>query len=128
MTAPPQRVLLFVDPSSDPNAAGWPLRNILAYLNVRHSIRKIRIICYRSTISESITSIVTNEAEEVAYDINKPIASGWEKHANGKLAPRLADLGALMDPKRFVTTVIYRDSMSMPLAYFVCGIDWHNKL
>ena len=95
-----QRIFLFVDPSSDVNAAGWPLRNILAYLNVRHSVRKLRVICYRSTISESITSIVASEATAPAYDMEKPVASGWEKNANGKLAPRLADLGALMDPKR----------------------------
>lgn len=95
-----QRVLLFVDPSSDPNAPGWPLRNILAYLNVRHSIRKIRVICYRSTIGESLTSIVTIDAETPDYDLEKPTAAGWEKNANGKLAPRLADLGALMDPRR----------------------------
>lgn len=33
-------------------------------------------------------------------DASKPSAVGWERNAQGKLAPKVADLGPLMDPKR----------------------------
>lgn len=30
-------------------------------------------------------------------------AVGWEKDLRGKMAPRMADLGSMMDPKQFVS-------------------------
>lgn len=94
-----QRTLLFLDPSSDPTAPGWPLRNFLAYLAARHRIKRLRIICWRATLQESLTSIVSLESAEV-YNITSLSAVGWEKNQAGKLAPRVADLGGLMDPRR----------------------------
>lgn len=100
-----QRMLLFIDPSSDAQAAGWPLRNYLAYLAARHSILRLRIICYRSTLEESMIGTVSLDSAS-AYDTEKPAAVGWEKNAAGKLAPKLADLGALMDPRRLADQAV----------------------
>lgn len=38
--------------------------------------------------------------------MHKPAAVGWEKNTAGKLAPKLADLGALMDPKRLADQAV----------------------
>ncbi|KAH9016910.1 hypothetical protein EDB85DRAFT_2135243 [Lactarius pseudohatsudake] len=59
----------FLDPSAQPSAPGWPLRNLLAYLRAVHP-----------------------EATQTV----RPSAVGWEKNVQGKLAPmmdpkRLAD-------------------------------------
>jgi ubiquitin-like modifier-activating enzyme ATG7 len=39
------------------------------------------------------------QAFETGMTIPKSV--GWEKNAAGKLAPRLADLAPMMDPKRY---------------------------
>lgn len=49
-----------------------------------------------------MTGVVVNDAQTVAYDLENTVSGGWERNASGKLAPRMADLGALMDPKRSV--------------------------
>ena len=42
-----QPTLIFLDPSNHPAAAGWPLRNVLAYLSVRFGVTKVKVICWR---------------------------------------------------------------------------------
>ena len=81
------------------------MRNLLAYLATRHNVLRLRIICYRASRDESITSIVWLESA-LSYDSEKPLAVGWEKNTAGKLAPKLADLGALMDPKRLADQAV----------------------
>lgn len=39
-------------------------------------------------------------------DVEIPKAVGWEKNAQGKLGPRLADLAPLMDPARLADTAV----------------------
>lgn len=95
-----------MDPSSDGTAAGWPLRNFLAYLHVRHQVSRLRVICYRSLPTESLTSIVILDPASSAYDRANPTAVGWEKNTAGKLGPRMADLGGLMDPKRLADQAV----------------------
>lgn len=104
----PQRILLFVDPSSDPESPGWVLRNYLAHLYTVHNIRRLRIIRHRATWESSLTCIVslpisTDNGEELSpYGVlgQVPPTVGWEKNLHGKLAPRMVDLGGMMDPKR----------------------------
>ncbi|CAD6565237.1 MAG: Autophagy protein 7 [Cyphobasidiales sp. Tagirdzhanova-0007] len=100
-----QRILLFLDPSSDPHAAGWPLRNILAYLANRHAVRRLRVICFRADLSESLTSLASL-ASFTAYHLQEPVSVGWEKNQAGRLAPRMADLGGIMDPRRLADQAV----------------------
>lgn len=97
--------MIFVDPSSEEQAAGWPLRNYLAYLAVRHNVQKLRVICYRASREECLLGSVSLESAS-AYEVQKPTAVGWEKNTAGKLGPKLADLGALMDPKRLADQAV----------------------
>lgn len=39
-------------------------------------------------------------------DRGTPAAVGWERNAQGKLAPKVADLGPLMDPKRLADQAV----------------------
>lgn len=118
-----QRIVGFADPSCLGSVVGWPLRNLLALMHTCYGIRKLKILCYRETpgrnpdieasrilvvelpsassyrkskkgISETTTGTQSSDPEPV------PKAVGWEKNAHGKLAPRVADLGPLMDPIR----------------------------
>lgn len=93
-----------MDPSSDSQAPGWPLRNYLAYLSAKHGVRRLRVIGYRAIPNESIVGNVS--LASTAYDPIKPTAVGWEKNTAGKLAPKLADLGALMDPIRLADQAV----------------------
>lgn len=94
-----QHLLLFLDPASEPEAAGWPLRNILAYLATRHGVQRLRIISLRANLSESMIYEISL-GTLTAYNLKDPVSVGWEKNQAGKLAPRMADLGSMMDPRR----------------------------
>ncbi|KAL7007154.1 Autophagy protein 7 [Cystobasidiomycetes sp. EMM_F5] len=109
-----ERILLFVDPSSDPESPGWVLRNYLAHLYTVHNIRRLRIIRHRATWESSLTCIVslpisTDNGEELSpYGVlgQVPPTVGWEKNLHGKLAPRMVDLGGMMDPKRLADQAV----------------------
>jgi ubiquitin-like modifier-activating enzyme ATG7 len=65
---------------------------------------RVTVLCYRDALG------VTGPTHNMLVDIDlmdtstetiwPPKCTGWEKNPHGKLAPRLADLGSLMDPKR----------------------------
>ncbi|PVG00195.1 E1-like protein-activating [Serendipita vermifera] len=97
------RIVAFLDPSSDPQSPGWPLLNILAYLfHIQPSVKCHRILCWRDTVApgagqwKSRFATVLIGANTVPG--TRPSAVGWERNAQGKLSPRLADLGSSMDP------------------------------
>ncbi|ORZ01388.1 hypothetical protein BCR43DRAFT_486856 [Syncephalastrum racemosum] len=52
--------------------------------------------------------LVTELPHQHFYDAaqDEPKAVGWERNAQGKLAPRMADLGPLMDPTRLADTSV----------------------
>ena len=99
----------FLDPSPHSQNPGWPLRNLLAYLRLHHptSSRKLLILSWRDAevpgVGKSWRSRVgmISIGESVGDPREtRPVAVGWEKNAQGKLGPRLADLGGMMDPAR----------------------------
>ncbi|PWN21726.1 E1-like protein-activating [Microstroma glucosiphilum] len=125
-----ERVVLFIDPSATPSVPGWPLRNFLALLSVRFQVRQIRVICWRDELDDNAVgerSIIGNvflPAEEgqsgsrvvkgdgslpiaaTQSDSARPVAIGWERNTQGKLAPKVADLGPLMDPRRLADQAV----------------------
>lgn len=96
---PEQIALLALDASSTA-ALSWPLRNMLTFLSVRFGVAAIRVVAWRGTVSAS--QVVDVAIKDGCSIKSKPAAVGWEKNAQGKLSPKLADLGPMMDPKRWV--------------------------
>ncbi|KAG0244754.1 Autophagy protein 7 [Actinomortierella wolfii] len=105
-----QRMIGFADPSSLDHNPGWPLRNFLALLQYQFGIRRIKILCFREVPGKqdiSASKIFTAELASAPTPlIACPKAVGWEKNAQGKLGPRLADLAPLMDPSRLADTAV----------------------
>lgn len=93
-----QRTLIFLDPSSHATAPGWPLRNVLSYLSLAHSITSLRLIALRDGVAQSTNVKLSGDALQQG----KPSVVGWEKNDKGKLGPRMADLAPLMDPTKCV--------------------------
>ncbi|KAJ3182712.1 Autophagy protein 7 [Geranomyces variabilis] len=100
----------FVDPSSQPANPGWPLRNFLILLRVRWGVTAARVICFReSTLPRDPCSIICDVVLPGAASPRGaacPKAVGWEKNSSGKLGPRMADLGPLMDPAQLADTAV----------------------
>lgn len=105
----------FVDPSASPQNPGWPLRNLLTYLRVRfpNTTNKIQILCWRDAETpvpgkpwRSRFGTVTIDASS-NLSSEPPTAVGWEKNTQGKLVPRLADLGGMMDPSRYAGSISF---------------------
>ncbi|KAF8660879.1 hypothetical protein AX14_007328, partial [Amanita brunnescens Koide BX004] len=100
-----EQTIAFLDPSANPHNPGWPLRNLLAYLRALYpsTTSTLRILCWRdpelpSSSWKSRFSVIRVGAGDAQLD-TRPSAVGWEKNATGKLGPRVADLGPMMDPK-----------------------------
>lgn len=43
--------VIFQDPSTHETAIGWPLRNVLAYLSIRHGVKEVEVIAWRDDLS-----------------------------------------------------------------------------
>ncbi|KAF9582384.1 Autophagy protein 7 [Lunasporangiospora selenospora] len=104
-----QITLGFADPSSLDNNPGWPLRNLLALVQHHWKISNIRVLCFREVPGKqdiSASKILTASLSSNVSATECPKAAGWEKNAQGKLGPRLADLAPLMDPTRLADTAV----------------------
>ncbi|GAA6026560.1 hypothetical protein JCM10207_003385, partial [Rhodosporidiobolus poonsookiae] len=99
-----ERGVVFNDPSSHATAPGWPLRNALLYLFAAPSslsppLSSLRITLVRD--GSAISNVVRVKQGEPTPAPGARFATvGWEKNEKGKLGPRMADLGPLMDPTR----------------------------
>ncbi|KAH9978355.1 E1-like protein-activating [Russula compacta] len=98
------RTIGFLDPSAQPSAPGWPLRNLLAYLRAVHpeATQTVRVLCWRGDAPSSRFGILRGGPTSTA----KPSAVGWEKNVQGKLGARVADLAPMMDPKRLADQAV----------------------
>lgn len=100
-----QVTVVFHDPSSLPSNPGWTLRNVLYYLSTKHGITSLRVICLREG-SSSIQASLSLPASPSTTPATPPQAVGWERHPSGKLSPRVADLGPMMDPTRLASQAV----------------------
>ncbi|ORE09599.1 E1-like protein-activating enzyme Gsa7p/Apg7p [Rhizopus microsporus var. microsporus] len=91
----------FLDPSPVKGSPGWPLRNLLYLIYTVWGLKKVRILCYRQSDPYLIDASLP---EHCSYQTTKSV--GWERNVQGKLGPRMADLGPLMDPARLADTAI----------------------
>ncbi|KAI9268978.1 hypothetical protein BDA99DRAFT_503146 [Phascolomyces articulosus] len=100
----------FADPSHSETNPGWPLRNLLALLHEKHGIRKLNIMCYREMPGKvnliDASKLLVAELPPTCHYSKPPKSVGWERNAQAKLAPRMADLGPLMDPIRLADTAV----------------------
>ncbi|BGP53258.1 hypothetical protein JCM8202_002583 [Rhodotorula sphaerocarpa] len=108
---PSQRLLYVADPSSHPSAPGWPLRNLLLYLSrlpeLASSAAELRVILVREGGARTARlRLRTSNQLGAADPAVRPATVGWEKNESGKLGPRMADLGPLMDPTRLADQAV----------------------
>ncbi|CEP09205.1 hypothetical protein [Parasitella parasitica] len=97
-------IIGFIDPATSADSPGWPLRNLLYLVYTVFKLRKLSIICWRPHQIDSSFMIQVQLPETASYDGLKSV--GWERNVQGKLGPRLADLGPLMDPIRLADTSV----------------------
>ena len=103
--------LLFLDPSASEKHPGWPLRVFLDILNKRYNfdVLKMKVLCVRGDIvgsntghgSGTMPSSIVLDLNLVDPKISRTVATtflGWELNSKNRAMPRLADLGASMDP------------------------------
>lgn len=112
---PEDRYFCFADPSNYPNAPGWMLRNMLALLQRRWGVEKAQILFYRDVPSKrdlgrSLT--VTLQLDKKTATTSSlasnemPKITGWERNSAGKLAGRISDLTAYMDPRKLADQAV----------------------
>ncbi|XP_046408328.1 ubiquitin-like modifier-activating enzyme ATG7 [Ischnura elegans] len=104
--------LCFADPSNLQQNPGWPLRTLLALIPFKwqHLVGStLEVIGLRRKFIQSSWSV----SESVLFTLRVPSLSerqdewvGWERNARGKFGPRMADLGATMDPLRLAETSV----------------------
>ncbi|GAA5864413.1 hypothetical protein JCM1840_000487 [Sporobolomyces johnsonii] len=107
--SPTDRTVVFSDPSSHATAPGWPLRNALLYLSLSplqpsKPVTSLRLIVLRE--GSTLSAVVKLKEGEASEPGKKPATVGWEKNEKGKLGPRMADLGPLMDPVRLADQAV----------------------
>lgn len=101
----------FADPSNYSNAPGWMLRNLLVLLQRRWGLQKAQILLYRDVptkrelgrsvvVTLQLDSTQDAEAAKNLASSEMPKITGWERNSAGKLAGRISDLTAYMDPRR----------------------------
>ncbi|KAJ2160564.1 Autophagy protein 7 [Coemansia sp. RSA 552] len=99
-----QPMLGFVDPSSHATRPGWPLRNLLTWLRHTHpEVDRIKILCLRDQDESMTVDVAVTPAASLSDDCQ---VGGWERNERERLAPRVADLSATMDPGRLASSAL----------------------
>ncbi|GAQ88871.1 ubiquitin activating E1 enzyme-like protein [Klebsormidium nitens] len=98
-------VAVYLDPCHLASHPGWPLRNLLALAVVRWRVRTLPVLALKETRgrpdwdrSLATTVHLPDLPEWRATGAPCPAAVGWERSAAGALGPRVAALGAALDP------------------------------
>lgn len=86
--------VLFVDTSTENESPSYVLRNLLAAFSV-YEISQATVHVYRLNHPE-LSFTITCKTDIITKSC--PKVSGWERTAQGRLGPKLADLGSLIDP------------------------------
>lgn len=93
--------VLFIDTCTYSNTVAYILRNLLTAL-AYHNFHKVQIeVLKYNQPHASFTVLLENanfNSQIYADESYIPPVSGWEKTSNGKLGPKLANLGSLIDP------------------------------
>ncbi|KAI8647244.1 putative autophagy ubiquitin-activating enzyme ApgG [Parasitella parasitica] len=97
-------IIGFIDPATSADGPGWPLRNLLYLVYTVFKLQKVSVLCWRPHQIDSSFIIEVQLPETASYDGLKSV--GWERNVQGKLGPRMADLGPLMDPTRLADTSV----------------------
>jgi ubiquitin-like modifier-activating enzyme ATG7 len=92
----------FVDPSSVPDIPGWPLRNFMVLLALL-GFKNVSVLSYRDhvhipTPRSFWIDLELPDGKDLSTEdlLNK--VTGWERDSNHKLAPKVSDLGSLINP------------------------------
>lgn len=102
----------FIDPSTIHNVPSWPLRNYLAFITSLHlTNRNISILCYRDHAHIDIDTksfwidVSLSDRSTITPELASKI-TGWERNSNGKLAPKISDLGSLINPTQLADQAV----------------------
>ncbi|KAL1982567.1 hypothetical protein VTN96DRAFT_1224 [Rasamsonia emersonii] len=110
--------ICFADPSNYLNAPGWMLRNLLVLVRQRWRLDKVQILCYRDVQSKRdqgrslVITLELDSSRAADPDIEQPPhgqipkVTGWERNSAGKLAGRVVDLTAYMDPHKLADQAV----------------------
>ncbi|KAM3123735.1 E1-like protein-activating enzyme Gsa7p/Apg7p [Candidozyma auris] len=96
-------VFVYVDTCLNPD--NWPsvqLSNWLYYLALKGH-KCIKLLVYRNNGSSQTLKLALDEG----FDIKEaPKVTGWERTVQGKLGPKLADLGSLINPSQLAEQAV----------------------
>lgn len=96
----------FADPCTIDGIPGWPLRNLVVLLG-ELGFSRARILAFRDhSHVETSSKSLWIQASNLSKASDSPKVTGWERNASGKLAPKLTDLGALVDPQQLANQAV----------------------
>ncbi|KAJ1497935.1 Autophagy protein 7, partial [Coelomomyces lativittatus] len=102
--------IVFSDPSSLPDRAGWPLKNLLALLCYLGYTQATILCCRHDTFTRFTSSKSISLFMELSFSsttIEKiPNFVGWERSHEGKLAPKFVNLSHMMDPNAYLLSFL----------------------
>uniref|UniRef100_A0A060T8J7 Ubiquitin-like modifier-activating enzyme ATG7 n=1 Tax=Blastobotrys adeninivorans TaxID=409370 RepID=A0A060T8J7_BLAAD len=106
----------FSDPSTISGVPGWPLRNFIALLAAL-GCERVQILCLRDHLNlidkypaeqergRSLWISVTIDQTNTQWK-DQPSFVGWERNSNEKLAPKVSDLGSLINPNQLADQAV----------------------